>query len=184
MHIFFQNHAIMPIHNDEPDKPAHIDQGGIPRRRGGRRNVPGLLDEIAARISMLTDPPWTPDAMNSSSGPSGDDPPARGGPPVSRKGLMPRSRFADPGQHVLRWLLRCGGAPDGGGHRTDIIPIRFRTARRLPPALRSRFLPLSSAIASGYFGWDEIIHALPEMKEDPCAIEIKYGQGRSPATAP
>jgi glutamate synthase (NADPH) large chain len=35
-------------------------------------------------------------------------------------------------------------------------------------------------IASGYFGWDEIIHALPEMKEDPCAIEIKYGQGAKP----
>jgi len=24
------------------------------------------------------------------------------------------------------------------------------------------------------------IHALPEMKEDPCAIEIKYGQGAKP----
>jgi glutamate synthase (NADPH/NADH) large chain len=35
-------------------------------------------------------------------------------------------------------------------------------------------------IASGYFGWDEIIHAIPEMKEDPCAIEIKYGQGAKP----
>jgi glutamate synthase (NADPH/NADH) large chain len=38
-------------------------------------------------------------------------------------------------------------------------------------------------IASGYFGWDEIIHAIPEMKEDPCAIEIKYGQGAKPGTA-
>jgi glutamate synthase (NADPH/NADH) large chain len=35
-------------------------------------------------------------------------------------------------------------------------------------------------IASGYFGWDEIIHAIPEMKEDPCAVEIKYGQGAKP----
>ncbi|MDO9229494.1 MAG: 4Fe-4S binding protein, partial [Syntrophales bacterium] len=34
------NHAIMPIHNDEPDKLRfHINQGGIPRRRGGRRNA-------------------------------------------------------------------------------------------------------------------------------------------------
>ncbi|NCD26045.1 MAG: glutamate synthase, partial [Deltaproteobacteria bacterium] len=31
-----------------------------------------------------------------------------------------------------------------------------------------------------YFGWDEIIHAIPHMKEDPCAIEIKYGQGAKP----
>jgi glutamate synthase (NADPH/NADH) large chain len=35
-------------------------------------------------------------------------------------------------------------------------------------------------IASGYFGWDEIIQAIPEMQEDPCAIEIKYGQGAKP----
>ncbi|HOJ15515.1 MAG TPA: glutamate synthase-related protein, partial [Deltaproteobacteria bacterium] len=28
--------------------------------------------------------------------------------------------------------------------------------------------------------WDEILHALPDMKEDPCAIEIKYGQGAKP----
>lgn len=35
-------------------------------------------------------------------------------------------------------------------------------------------------IASGSFDWDEIIHALPEMKDDPCAVEIKYGQGAKP----
>ncbi|MFP4310188.1 MAG: glutamate synthase-related protein, partial [Desulfococcaceae bacterium] len=29
-------------------------------------------------------------------------------------------------------------------------------------------------------GWDEIIHAIPEMKVDPCAVEIKYGQGAKP----
>jgi hypothetical protein len=55
--------------------------------------------------------------------------------------------------------------------------------RRLPaaPAAQSRFLKyVILQIASGYFGWDEIIHAIPEMKEDPCAIEIKYGQGAKP----
>jgi glutamate synthase (NADPH/NADH) large chain len=47
--------------------------------------------------------------------------------------------------------------------------------------LRSRFLKyVILQIASGYFGWDEIIRALPEMKEDPCAVEIKYGQGAKP----
>jgi glutamate synthase (NADPH/NADH) large chain len=47
--------------------------------------------------------------------------------------------------------------------------------------LRSRFIKyVILQIASGYFGWDEIIHALPEMKEDPCAVEIKYGQGAKP----
>ncbi len=50
-----------------------------------------------------------------------------------------------------------------------------------PRLLKSRFLKyFILQIASGYFGWDEIIHALPYMVEDPCGIEIKYGQGAKP----
>ncbi|MFZ2040385.1 MAG: glutamate synthase-related protein, partial [Desulfobacterales bacterium] len=63
------------------------------------------------------------------------------------------------------------------------MPVRISTGEGgCPPRLlRSRFLKyIILQIASGYFGWDEIIHALPEMKEDPCAIEIKYGQGAKP----
>jgi glutamate synthase (NADPH) large chain len=63
------------------------------------------------------------------------------------------------------------------------MPVRICTGEGgCPPRLlRSRFLQyVILQIASGYFGWDEIIHALPEMKEDPCAIEIKYGQGAKP----
>jgi glutamate synthase (NADPH/NADH) large chain len=63
------------------------------------------------------------------------------------------------------------------------MPVRMCTGEGgCPPRLlRSRFLKyVILQIASGYFGWDEIIHAMPEMKEDPCAIEIKYGQGAKP----
>jgi glutamate synthase (NADPH/NADH) large chain len=63
------------------------------------------------------------------------------------------------------------------------MPVRIATGEGgCPPRLlRSRFLKyVILQIASGYFGWDEIIHAIPEMKEDPCAIEIKYGQGAKP----
>ena len=50
-----------------------------------------------------------------------------------------------------------------------------------PRLLKSRFAKyFILQIASGYFGWDEIIHAIPEMTEDPAAIEIKYGQGAKP----
>jgi glutamate synthase (NADPH/NADH) large chain len=50
-----------------------------------------------------------------------------------------------------------------------------------PTLLRSRFLKyMTIQIASGYFGWDEIIHSIPHMVEDPAAIEIKYGQGAKP----
>jgi glutamate synthase (NADPH/NADH) large chain len=48
------------------------------------------------------------------------------------------------------------------------------------PAAQPFFKYVILQIASGYFGWDEIIHAIPEMVEDPCAIEIKYGQGAKP----
>ena len=63
------------------------------------------------------------------------------------------------------------------------MPVRISTGEGgCPPRLlRSRFLKyVILQIASGYFGWDEIIHALPHMKEDPCAVEIKYGQGAKP----
>jgi Glutamate synthase domain 2 len=47
--------------------------------------------------------------------------------------------------------------------------------------LKSPFLKyIILQIASGYFGWDEIIRAIPEMQCDPAAIEIKYGQGAKP----
>ena len=47
------------MRSDEADKLRyHINRGGQPRRRGGRRNAPGgILDQIKfIRISMLTDP--------------------------------------------------------------------------------------------------------------------------------
>jgi glutamate synthase (NADPH) large chain len=65
------NDAIMPMKSDEVGKLAyHINKGGQPKRRGGRRNVPGgLLDQIKfIRISMLTDR-WMPDAMSLNCGP-------------------------------------------------------------------------------------------------------------------
>ena len=53
------NDAILPMHSDEKDKLRyHVNLGGQPRTRGGRRNDNNsLLDQIKfIRISMLTDP--------------------------------------------------------------------------------------------------------------------------------
>ncbi len=189
------NDAIMPMHGDEADKlKFHINQQGEPRRRGGRRNAPpGILDRIKfTRISMLTDP-----ALDA------------GRHEFELRTLLGRVLPAEENLALVReqgWIppvreiypLIIGGMSFGAlsptmweGMLMGVaylneqmgMPVRMSTGEGgCPPRiLRSRFLKyLILQIASGYFGWDEIIHALPHMKEDPCAVEIKYGQGAKP----
>jgi glutamate synthase (NADPH/NADH) large chain len=189
------NDAIMAVHNEEADKLVfHINQGGAPRRRGGRRNVPGgILDRIKfIRISMLTDP-----ALDA------------GRHEFEFRTLLGRILAPEDNlQHLKEhgWIppvreiypLIIGGMSFGAlsppmweGLQMGVaylneelhMPVRMCTGEGgCPPRLlRSRFLQyVILQIASGYFGWDEIIHAIPEMKVDPCAVEIKYGQGAKP----
>ncbi|HTZ38923.1 MAG TPA: glutamate synthase-related protein [Syntrophales bacterium] len=189
------NEAIIPVHNDEIDKQRfHINTGGVPRRRGGRRNSPGsLLDQIKfVRISMLTDP-----ALDAGRHEFelrtllGRILPAEEALLFSREnGWIPPVREIYP---LLIGSMSFGalsptmweGLQMGIAYLNEELgmPVRMCTGEGgCPPRLlRSRFLKyVILQIASGYFGWDEIIHALPEMKEDPCAVEIKYGQGAKP----
>lgn len=189
------NDAIVPLRSDEADKLRyHINRGGQPRRRGGRRNVPGgVLDQIKfIRISMLTDP-----ALD-----AGRHefelrtllgrvlPPEENLRHFNEKGWVPPVREIYP---LLIGSMSFGalspnmweGLQLGVAYLNEELgmPVRMCTGEGgCPPRLlRSRFLKYTILqIASGYFGWDEIIHALPEMKEDPCAVEIKYGQGAKP----
>ncbi len=189
------NDAIIPARNDEHDKLVfHINQGGVPRRRGGRRNSwDSLLNRIKfVRISMLTDP-----ALDA------------GRHEFELKTLLGRVLSPEDSLKHLKengWIppvreiypLIIGGMSFGAlspnmweGLQMGVaylneemnMPVRICTGEGgCPPRLlRSRFLQyVILQIASGYFGWDEIIHAIPEMKVDPCAIEIKYGQGAKP----
>lgn len=189
------NEAIIPVHNDETDKQRfHINTGGVPRRRGGRRNNPGsLLDQIKfVRISMLTDP-----ALDAGRHEFelrtllGRILPAEEALLFTREnGWIPPVREIYP---LLIGSMSFGalsptmweGLQMGVAYLNEELgmPVRMCTGEGgCPPRLlRSRFIKyVILQIASGYFGWDEIIHALPEMKEDPCAVEIKYGQGAKP----
>jgi glutamate synthase (NADPH/NADH) large chain len=189
------NDAIFPLHSDEADKLRfHINRGGQPRRRGGRRNASGgILDQIKfIRISMLTDP-----ALD-----AGRHefelrtllgrilPPEQNLKFFRENGWMPPVREIYP---LIIGSMSFGalspnmweGLQMGVAYLNEELgmPVRMCTGEGgCPPRLlRSRFLKYTILqIASGYFGWDEIIHAMPEMKEDPCAIEIKYGQGAKP----
>ena len=189
------NDAIIPVRNDEIDKLRfHINQGGIPRRRGGRRNSPeSVLDQIKfVRISMLTDPALDagrhefelrtllgrvlpPEEIVKVSRNNGWIPPVREIYPLIIGGMS----FG--ALSPTMWE----GLQMGVAYLNEELgmPVRIGTGEGgCPPRLlRSHFLKyVILQIASGYFGWGEIIRALPEMKEDPCAVEIKYGQGAKP----
>ena len=189
------NDAITPVKNPGLDRlKFHINQKGVPRRRGGRRNASqSILDRIKfTRISMLTAP-----ALDA------------GRHEFEMRTLL--GRVLSPRENIKRlrekgWIppvreiypLIIGGMSFGAlspsmweGLQMGVaylneelgMPVRISTGEGgCPPRLlRSRFLKyVILQIASGYFGWDEIIHAIPHMKEDPCAIEIKYGQGAKP----
>ena len=189
------NDAIMPVHSDESEKlKFHINQGGEPERRGGRRNVPGgVLDRIKfTRISMLTDPALDAGRhqfeMRSLLG--------RVLPPEENIRVIREQGWIPPVREIYPLII--GGMSFGAlsppmweGLQMGVaylneelgMPVRISTGEGgCPPRLlRSRFLRyVILQIASGYFGWDEIIRAIPEMKVDPCAVEIKYGQGAKP----
>ncbi len=189
------NDAITPIRGDEIDKLRfHMDRGGQPRRRGGRRNNgESLLDRIKfLRISMLTDPALdagrhefelktllgrvlSPEENIKAQRENGWIPPVREIYPLVIGGMS----FGAMSPNMWEGLQM------GVAYLNEELgmPVRISTGEGgCPPRLlRSRFLKyVILQIASGYFGWDEIIHAIPHMKEDPCAIEIKYGQGAKP----
>jgi glutamate synthase (NADPH/NADH) large chain len=189
------NDAIIPAKSDEADKLRfHINQGGHPQRRGGRRADPNsLLDMIKfIRISMLTDPALDAGRhefeLTTLVG--------RILSPEENLSFLKENGWIPPVREI--YPLMIGGMSFGAlspnmweGLQLGVcylneelsMPVRICTGEGgCPPRLlRSRFLKyVILQIASGYFGWDEIIHAIPDMKDDPCAIEIKYGQGAKP----
>ncbi|MEN6437298.1 MAG: glutamate synthase-related protein [Syntrophobacter sp.] len=193
------NGAICPSRSDEIDKQRyHINRGGQARSRGGRRNVQdalnrGTLDRIKfTRISMLTDPALDAGRhefeLRTLLG--------RILPPEENLRLYRENGWIPPVREIYPLIIGSmsfgalspnmwEGLQMGVAYLNEELgmPVRMCTGEGgCPPRLlRSRFLKYTILqIASGYFGWDEIIHALPDMKEDPCAIEIKYGQGAKP----
>ncbi|MCR5265796.1 MAG: 4Fe-4S binding protein, partial [Cyanobacteria bacterium RUI128] len=63
------------------------------------------------------------------------------------------------------------------------IPIRMCTGEGGIPVrlLKSKYVKyMILQIASGHFGWNRIVDAMPGMTEDPAGILIKIGQGAKP----
>jgi glutamate synthase (NADPH) large chain len=198
------NEAIEPEFNPANKLLHYKNKGGDGYKRGGRRNDPAIstLDRLKfTRISMLTDPALDagrhefrirsllgrvlpPDELplKSINGELSLDkdsgkfiPPVREIFPIMI-GSMSIGALSPP-----MWE----GLAMGVSYLNEIegLPVVMCSGEGgMPPRLlRSKYLKyFIIQIASGYFGWDEIIHALPHMVEDPAAIEIKYGQGAKP----
>ncbi|WP_136805510.1 glutamate synthase-related protein [Desulfosediminicola flagellatus] len=190
------NEAIMPVPNTNENRSVFFNNiKGEPSKRGGRRNVSGptLLDRIMFdRISMLTDPALdagrhefnvsttlgrvlSPEDYLDKTLNGGWIPPTREIFPF----VIGSMSFGALSPNM--WL----GMLQGVAYCNEVlgIPVVMATGEGgCPPwVLRSPYLKyIILQIASGYFGWDEIIRAIPEMQCMPAAIEIKYGQGAKP----
>lgn len=198
------NEAIAPEYNPQHKFAFHKNTGGYPYRRGGRRNdpEPSTLDHLKfTRISMLTDPALDAGRhefrIRTYLGrilPPGELPLKieNGRLAVNRAGkqFMPPVREIYP---VMIGSMSIGalsptmweGLALGVTYLNEVekMPVVMASGEGgMPPRLlKSRFIKyFILQIASGYFGWDEIIRAIPHMVDDPCGIEIKYGQGAKP----
>ncbi|PIE56254.1 MAG: glutamate synthase [Desulfobulbus propionicus] len=190
------NEAIGPHANSNEHRLAfHVNGKGEPWKRGGRRNSPGktILDRITfSRISMLTDPALDAGRhefnLNTVLG--------RILPPEEYLERVRTGEWIPPTREIFPFIIGSMsfgalspnmwlGLLQGVAYCNEIlgIPVVMATGEGgCPPwVLKSPFLKyIILQIASGYFGWDEIIRAIPEMQCDPAAIEIKYGQGAKP----
>ncbi|MEZ0328315.1 MAG: glutamate synthase-related protein [Dissulfuribacterales bacterium] len=189
------NEAIRPIPNPNDARLRfHMNQGGDAWKRGGRRNDrDSLLDKIIfTRISMLTDPALDAGRheffMNTILG--------RILPPEEFIQKKAKGEWIPPTREIFPFIIGSMsfgalspnmwlGLLQGVAYLNEVlkIPVVMATGEGgCPPwVLKSPFLKyIILQIASGYFGWDEIVRAIPEMQCDPAAIEIKYGQGAKP----
>ena len=198
------NDAIEPEYNPQNKFLHYKNKGGEGYKRGGRRNDPSIstLDRLKfTRISMLTDP-----ALDAGRHEFrvrtllGRILPADELPLKNVNGmLMPDNnsdKFIPPVREIFPIMIGSmsigalsppmwEGLATGIAYLNEVegLPVVMCSGEGgVPPRLlKSRFLKyFIIQIVSGYFGWDEIIHAIPHMVEDPVAIEIKYGQGAKP----
>ena len=190
------NEAIRPVPNTNEHRSLFFhNQKGDSYKRGGRRNAEGktLLDRILFdRISMLTDPALDAGrhefSVTTTLG--------RVLPPEDFLERTLKGEWIPPTREIFPFVIGSMsfgalspnmwlGLLQGVAYCNEVLglPVVMCTGEGgCPPwVLRSPYLKyIILQIASGYFGWDEIIRAIPEMQCMPAAIEIKYGQGAKP----
>ena len=196
------NEAIKPVRNpDEKFAMKVRAYTGDSYKRGGRSNLhtaPRALDKIKiGRISQMTDPSL--DAQRHTFemlAPFGRVLPPEQIPFQNLNGHLELNTNLPP----VRWIypIILGDMSIGAlsGRMWEAlaiataymneelgIPIRMCSGEGGMPIrlLKSRYLKyMILQIASGHFGWNRIINAMPDMVEDPAGVLIKIGQGAKP----
>lgn len=196
------NEAIKPVRNpDEKFAMKVRAYTGDSYKRGGRSNLhtmPRALDKIKiGRISQMTDPSL--DAQRHTFemlAPFGRVLPPEQLPLTEHNGQLQLEGNLPP----VRWIypIILGDMSIGAlsGRMWEAlaiataymneelgIPIRMCSGEGGMPVrlLKSRYLKyMILQIASGHFGWNRIVNAMPEMTEDPAGVLIKIGQGAKP----
>ena len=193
------NHAIRPVRNPD-NRRTLLSRDSGPIKRGGRTNLNAqrTLDKIiVGRISQMTDPSL--DAQRHTfdmRAPLGRVLSARELPFSMTDGHITMTHKAPP----VRWIyplifsdMSIGALSTRAWEAVAMataylnercnIPIRMSSGEGGMPVklLESEHLKyFIIQIASGHFGWNRIVKALPRMKVDPAAILIKIGQGAKP----
>ncbi|MDM8144101.1 glutamate synthase-related protein [Megamonas hypermegale] len=193
------NGAIRPVRNVDTRKTLLSRDNG-PIKRGGRTNLNAqrTLDSIVVgRISQMTDPSLDSQRHTFDiRSPFGRVLPAKQLPFKMEYGKLVMDHKAPP----VRWIyplifsdMSIGALSTRAWEAVALacaylnekcnIPIRMSSGEGGMPSklLESDYLKyMIIQIASGHFGWNRIVKALPKMKVDPAGVLIKIGQGAKP----
>ncbi|OGI21632.1 MAG: glutamate synthase [Candidatus Melainabacteria bacterium RIFOXYA12_FULL_32_12] len=196
------NDAIKPVKNPyERHAIKYRATYGDSIKRGGRSNISvegRTLDKIkVGRISQMTDPSL--DAQRHTFdmlAPFGRILPPEQLPFEVQDGKLALSKQISPNRWIypiiigdmsigaLSWRMWEALSIATAYLNEEVgLPVRMCSGEGGLPnrLLRSKYLKyMILQIASGHFGWNRIINAMPEMVEDPAGVLIKIGQGAKP----
>lgn len=193
------NNAIRPVRNED-NRRALLSRDAGPIKRGGRSNLQNrrTLDRIiVGRISQMTDP-----ALDSQRhtfdirAPFGRVISAKEIPFALNHGKLVLKKKTPP----VHWIyplvfadMSIGALSTRAWEAIALataylnekcgLPVRMCSGEGGMPVrlMESDYLKyFIIQIASGHFGWNRIIKAMPKMKTDPGGILIKIGQGAKP----
>lgn len=194
------NRAIRPVRNVDSRFNLLARSGGNSIKRGGRTNLNAdrTLDKIViGRISQMTDPSLDserhtfdilapfgrvlPASQLPFSVNNGELSFAGKTPPVNWIFPVILSDMSIGALSTRAWEAVCMAT--AYLNEKHHLPVRMCSGEGGMPVklMESEYLKyVILQIASGHFGWNRIIKAMPKMKVDPAGVLIKIGQGAKP----